>query len=112
MIDWGRIDELKQEIGADGFAEVVELFLDEVEDVVMRLKTTPNPATFEADLHFLKGGAWNLGFKDFGGLCQDGERRAADGKAMEIDISRVIESYFASKQAFLDGLTMRADSAS
>lgn len=111
MIDWGRIDELKQEIGPDGFAEVVELFLDEVEGVVMRLKTTPDPATFESDLHFLKGGAWNLGFKEFGGLCQDGERRAAIGKTADIDIGRVIDSYFVSKKAFMEGLADRASSA-
>jgi HPt (histidine-containing phosphotransfer) domain-containing protein len=111
MIDWKRIDELQREIGADGFAEVVELFLDEVESVVMRLKTAPDPATYESDLHFLKGGAWNLGFKEFGGLCQDGERRAATGKAADIDIGRIIDSYFASKDAFLDGLAERADSA-
>lgn len=110
MIDWGRIDELNREIGPDGFAEVVELFLDEVEGVVMRLKTSPNPLALESDLHFLKGGAWNLGFKEFGGLCQDGERRAAAGKGAEIDIGRVIDSYFASKQAFVDGLADRSSS--
>lgn len=37
MIDWERVAELQSEIGADGFGEVLELFLDEVEGVVMRL---------------------------------------------------------------------------
>lgn len=111
MIDWGRISELREEIGEDGFAEVVELFLDEVEGVVMRLKTTPDPATFESDLHFLKGGAWNLGFADFGALCQDGEKRAASGKAAEVDIERIVVAYFASKDTFLGGLSNRAGSA-
>ena len=31
MITWSRVDELADEIGADDFAEVVALFLDEVE---------------------------------------------------------------------------------
>ena len=62
MIDWERTNELCAEIGSDGFAEIVELFLDEVEGVVRRLSKQPDPSRFEADLHFLKGGAWNLGF--------------------------------------------------
>lgn len=111
MIDWARIDELRSEIGADGLAEVVELFLDEVETVVMRLKSAPDPALYEADLHFLKGGAWNLGFREFGALCQDGERRAARGRTGEVDIPRIVASYFASKEAFLSGLAGRAGSA-
>lgn len=32
MIDWARIIELHDEIGADDFNEVVELFLSEVEE--------------------------------------------------------------------------------
>lgn len=101
MIDWDRVSELRSEIGDDGFGEVVELFLDEVEEVVMRLGGAPNPARYEEDLHFLKGSAWNLGFADFGALCQDGERKAAAGRQAEIDISAVLECYGRSKQQFM-----------
>lgn len=104
MIDWDRTNELCSEIGADGFAEVVDLFLDEVEGVVMRLKREPDPARYEADLHFLKGGAWNLGFAEFGALCQDGERKAATGRTAEVDAQRIVAVYFASKEEFLAGL--------
>lgn len=31
MIDWTRVDELRDEIGTDCFDEVVELFIEEVE---------------------------------------------------------------------------------
>lgn len=112
MIDWHRIDELHAEIGPEGFEEVVELFLDEVEAIVMRLTTAPDPRSFEADLHFLKGGAWNLGFAEFGALCQDGERRAAGGGEGAIDIGRIVDSYFTSKQAFMAGLASREDRSS
>jgi histidine phosphotransfer protein HptB len=104
MIDWTRAGELRSEIGDDGFAEVVELFLDEVEDVVMRLRATPDPANYERDLHFLKGSAWNLGFTNFGALCQDGERLASRGNGGSVDIAVVIDTYWASKAAFLAGL--------
>lgn len=104
MIDWERANELRAEIGCEGFAEVVDLFLDEVEAVVLRLEIRPEPAQYEADLHFLKGGAWNLGFAEFGALCQDGERKAATGNASQVDLARIVEAYFASKDEFLAGL--------
>jgi histidine phosphotransfer protein HptB len=103
MIDWARVTELREEIGDDGFGEVVELFLDEVEDVIRRLATAPDPLRFEDDLHFLKGSAWNLGFRELGRLCQAGERRAADGDNA-IDIAEILASYGRSKDAFVRGL--------
>ncbi|MDW4549183.1 Hpt domain-containing protein [Defluviimonas sp. D31] len=108
MIDWQRVNDLRAEVGADGLGEIVELFLDEVEGIVMRLGKAPDPARFEADLHFMKGGAWNLGFAEFGALCQDGERRAAAGRADEIDIDRIVASYFASKDEFMARLATGA----
>lgn len=99
MIDWERVAELRDEIGEDGFSEVLELFLDEVETVVMRLGARPEK--LEDDLHFLKGSAWNLGFTSFGAACQSGERRAAAGCGAEVDISAVIATYNASKKAFM-----------
>ena len=107
MIDWSRVDDLRSEIGEVGFAEVVELFLDEVEEIVIRLKIDPQPDGYESDFHFLKGGAWNLGFAEFGALCQDGERRAVSGCADGIDVMAIVSCYFDSKGAFLFGLASR-----
>ena len=104
MIDWDRVNELRTEIGDDGFDEVVELFLDEVESVVMRLGSDPDPSRYEDDLHFLKGSAWNLGFAEFGAICQDGERKAATGESDQINISAVIYSYGRSKEEFMKRL--------
>lgn len=103
MIDWERVRELRHEIGADGFAEVVELFLDEVESVVMRLGSRPD--RLEEDLHFLKGSAWNLGFRDFGGMCQRGERLAATGEGGKVEIAAILGSYGESKTLFMGRLT-------
>ena len=107
MIDWDRVSELRSEIGDDGFDEVVELFLDEVEEVVMRLGSKPDPARYEEELHFLKGSAWNLGFADFGALCQDGERKAGAGRQAEIDIQAVLDCYGKSKQQFMSEVEAR-----
>ncbi|OCX61680.1 histidine kinase [Thioclava sp. SK-1] len=99
MIDWDRVAELQSEIGPDGFGEVVELFLDEVEAVVMKLGTRPNK--LEEDLHFLKGSAWNLGFQGFGALCQIGERLSGQGRAEEVDVPEILACYSDSKQLFM-----------
>lgn len=104
MIDWMRVNELRDEIGDEGFAEVVELFLDEVEEVVARLGNAPDPRSFEQDLHFLKGSAWNLGFSAFGALCQDSERRSAQGNPSTADMGAILASYATSKDHFLTGL--------
>lgn len=103
MIDWERVRELRGEIGADDFAEVVEMFLEEADDAITRLSRALTAKAMEADLHFLKGAALNLGFFALSGLCQDGERRAAGGSA-ELDLQGVAQVYTASKAAFQTGL--------
>ncbi len=108
MIDWMRVDELRHEIGDDGFAEVVDLFLDEVEEVVERLPASAAEGRLEGDLHFLKGSAWNLGFRDFGALCQDGERKAAAGYGGDVDCGLITARYFSAREVFLEGLAHRA----
>lgn len=111
MIDWSRVQELRREIGAEGFAEVVELFLDEVETAIARLTAAKTAAASAEDMHFLKGSAWNLGFIDFGALCHDGERRAAAGRFEPADLDRIMASYTASKAAFLGNLSDKTASA-
>jgi HPt (histidine-containing phosphotransfer) domain-containing protein len=99
MIDWERVDCLRAEIGDADFGEVVDLFLEEVEEVLGRLSAQARPRQLEADLHFLKGSALNLGFADLAALCQAEERRAAAGGP--IDRAPVAALYAASREAFL-----------
>ena len=103
MIDWERVKELRGEIGADDFAEVVEMFLEEADEAVTRLTPALTAKAMEADLHFLKGAALNLGFVALSGLCQDGERKAAGGST-DIDLTAVVRVYTESKAAFQTGL--------
>ena len=37
MIDWDRVNALRDEVGPEAFAEVVELFLEEVDEKVVPL---------------------------------------------------------------------------
>lgn len=103
MIDWERVKELRGEIGAEDFTEVVEMFLEEADEAVKRLTPALSAKAMEADLHFLKGAALNLGFVALCTLCQDGERRASAGSTA-VDLKTVIQVYSDSKAAFESGL--------
>jgi len=104
MIDWPRVTELRSEVGAEDFGEIVDLFLEEVEEVIAELRADDNRGQLEQRLHFLKGSALNLGFQTFSSLCQEGERDSAQGKSDSVDITSIISSFEASKNAFVSAL--------
>jgi len=108
MIDWRRIADLRAEIGADDFSEVVDMFIDEVECEIATLRGGCCADTLEARLHYLKGSALNLGFTSFAEFCQRGESAAAAGQAGKIDLPGTIDSFDASKVEFISGLRQRA----
>lgn len=95
--------ELRNEIGAEDFAEVVEMFLEEADEVAVSIGTDIAPDGIEAALHFLKGSALNLGFRDLAQLCQIGEKAAANGDTDSIDLDTVVAIYESSKSAFAAG---------
>ena len=103
MIDWARVTELQNEIGAEDFADVVLLFLEEADEVVAKLPGCTDAPSLEAALHFLKGSALNLGFQTLAQLCQTGERLAAMGDTA-IARAAVAQASDASKAAFDSGL--------
>lgn len=103
MIDWTRVKDLRDEIGADDFGEVVAMFLEEADEVIARITPKLAAKALASDLHFLKGAALNLGLSDFAALCQDGERRAASGDT-ETNITAVRLCYHCSKHALGVGL--------
>jgi hypothetical protein len=88
MIDWGRVQDLRDEIGADAFAEVVELFLDEVDTEIGKLR--------------LPNAGQNL--TAFADLCHSGERAAAMGAGASVDLTAVLDCYAHSKSEFVAGL--------
>ncbi|WP_300518410.1 Hpt domain-containing protein [Aliiroseovarius sp.] len=101
MISWNRVNELRDEIGEEDFAEVAEIFLEEVEEVIDRLRCDPQPAQFEQDLHFLKSSSLNLGFDALSKICSTGERQAAAGEFDPAGLGAVFSTFEASKEAFL-----------
>ncbi len=101
MIYWPRVNELRKELGPEDFNDVVDLFLEEVEEVITRLGQGANLAQLEQDLHFLKGSALSLGFARFSDLCQDGERKSATGQADTVDLTAIIAGFTQSKSQFI-----------
>lgn len=102
MIDWERVNVLRDEVGPDDFEEVIELFLEEVEEVIGKLRTAPDPTNLEEDLHFLKGSAMSLGFTAFADLCQLGETLSAQGQSDQVDVPPIVASFDNSKRLFLE----------
>lgn len=107
MLDWTRITELREELGADAFAEVIALFLEEVGDALdgmtgdMDGNTGHDPAALEAQLHFLKGACLNLGMSDVVTLCSRGEAAARQGRGAQVDMAAIRAAYDAARNALL-----------
>jgi len=107
MINWAHVDELRAEMD-EAFDEVVAMFLEEAGEAVARLESAPDPARYQADLHFLKGAALNLGFDRFAELCADGEATSAAGEPEEVALQEIVDCYHASVQELQKGLATRA----
>lgn len=101
MIDWARVSELRDDIGAEDFAQVAVLFLEEVEGVLETLHDTGPPEALADRFHFLKGGALNIGFSRLAELCDLAERVAVSGEPCTAPIARLRQAYADSKALFL-----------
>ncbi len=102
MIDWGRVAELREEVGDEAFGEVTEIFLEETEDV-LRAFEAGRSENWEEDFHFLKSSALNMGFADVAELCQAAELHARHGEAGAAEAAAVVASFRASRALFEQG---------
>ncbi|MGY3438465.1 MULTISPECIES: Hpt domain-containing protein [unclassified Marinovum] len=105
MIDWSRILELRDDVGDSEFDEIVVLFLEEVETTIGALG--PDRPDLSSQLHFLKGGALNLGFEALAARCQIGEAAADAGYHARVDLGRIRAIYEASRAELTAGLEAR-----
>lgn len=107
MIDWARLEELRDDVGADALLEVIAVFLEEVDEVMARMPSpaTPeedlDPAKTAADVHFLKGVAANLGLSLLHALCHDAELRATARKPGLAALLTAIHDTYAATRARL-----------
>lgn len=112
MIDWTRVTDLHAEIGEDGFNEIIDMFLMEMNNIVAQLQDGSNPQRIEVNLHALRGGLLNLGFTHVSTLCQQGEVMAAKGFADQVDTASIVQGYDASCNLLLSELTQRVGKVS
>lgn len=104
MINWARVEELKEEVGVEAFGEVIELFLEEVDEATDRLASLSDRSGLPDDLHFLKGAAMNLGFAEFAALCAETESTVKTEGSDAADIVGLIACYRESKRLFAEQL--------
>lgn len=101
MIDWTRIAQLRRDIGEDDFDEVIDIFVDEVEGIIDRLRDAASPEQIADDLHCLKGSASNLGFTAVSQVCGASMHGSTEGG---FDLGELLQTYEVSKACFLDGI--------
>lgn len=109
MINTARIQELKDEVGEDDLIEVIELFCDEVEEVLDILDTS-SQNDLPAQLHFLKGSALNIGLDAVSELCRTEEIRLKSDPTVLPDIGAIRSAYVEAKSALLKPGTNRPHS--
>lgn len=100
MINWDRVRSLRNEVGAEDFDEIVDLFFCEVEPAVSALADFETAEDLAARLHFLKSSALNLGFEDLSTLCARGEHAAESGQTYTINLDQVSSAYQMAKARF------------
>ena len=97
MIDWDRILELQAEVGEDGVAEVLEIFLEEMDEGLTELSQMTAPDEIADKLHFLKGSAQNIGLDQTSTLCQMFETDIKTNPALRPDVPALQESLEAAR---------------
>ncbi len=88
MLNLNRIAELKAEVGEEDFAEVFDIFCEEVEEVLDSLPTVPQ-AELPGKLHFLKGSALNIGLDAVGERCRLEEVKLSEDPEATPDIPEI-----------------------
>ena len=106
LVNWRRVRELESEIGTSDFTEVIEIFIEECDAATARL-AQESDGELEAELHFLRGAAMNLGLDAMAAACQEGERAAKRGQGAAVDRAAIASLYDASRLALLDAPGLR-----
>ena len=111
MIDWARLDELHDDLGAETLQELVDVFLTESDEIALRLAPQCTVAELADHFHSLKGSSANLGLSDVANMCGDAETTARTEGATVEDmapwITRIRAAYDTARGDLLAGLPMR-----
>lgn len=104
MIDQNRLSELRNDIGDDSIAEIIQLFCDEIEQAFAQLDSTDRNTAAEA-LHFIKGSALNIGLVQVGQLCERAEAQLLNESHFNVSATDIKRAYSAARKFLMDSLT-------
>lgn len=108
MIDWTKVTDLRYELGAENFHEMVGIFVQELDEVIGELDERVELATLPELLVFMTDSSDRLGFSAFAEACREREL-ALDPQGIEfIDVEHLIILYCESRVAFWDRLPFLA----
>lgn len=102
MIDWSRVIELRDQLGPDDLAPIIDMILTEIEAHLSALDA--RALHLAEDLHLLRGLAANLGFVDFCAQCRRGEEQLAREGQFTLAPAVLRASFGQTKQLFLRDL--------
>ncbi len=102
MIDWIRIDELRDEVGQDDFGDIVGVFFEEAQEALENLRRADTVVTLLGQLHFLQGSALNLGFSNFAAICRNEENSLQKDPSHKVEIDKIYGVFSSSKQQFYE----------
>ncbi|MEX3017422.1 Hpt domain-containing protein [Gymnodinialimonas hymeniacidonis] len=105
-VDWERLNELKDDIGEEDFADVATLFVSELQDTLSGMQVATAAAE---DFHFLRGSAANLGFTALVAACSRAEAAAKAGEAPDVAaVKSAFNAALAEMSAKMPDLAMAA----
>ena len=107
MIDWQRVNDLRDEVGEEDFPEIVTVFLEEVDEVFTRLGAPGALPPTPGDMHFLKGSATTLGFSETAALCKRREAVLKERPTEVTTISPVIDAFQIERSELLSETDVR-----
>lgn len=99
MIDWSRVNELKEDFGEEGFAELLPVFVAEIEEALSQLSEANSAEEVASTCHFIKGSAANLGLQQLAELCATAETDAKSGQVAGNLAAQLSEAFQASQTA-------------
>lgn len=108
MLNLRQLHDLKSDVGDEGFAELILLFLEETDDVIARITAAGHGTDPAADYHFLRGAARNLGLDDFSQLCHEAEIAAGRGLTGTLPPGALDAAWRDSRAQLLDHLGLAA----
>lgn len=103
MIEWQRLEELRDDVGEEEIAGVIDLFLAEIRQALPGLAQSDAHGRV-ALLHSMKGSARNIGLYGFARICDDEERRILENGLPAVSDADIAAAFAQADGQLHDGL--------